>query len=76
MTQQPRDVRRVEIGLEEKGVVTFVRMDGDVHRVDVAFGEVLNEFCLFFGIEAEVGVDRENQPFLAGIATTLEEFLG
>lgn len=66
----------VELGFEEEGVVAFGRVDSDMHRFDACFFEVANEFGLFLGVEAEVGVDREDEKFVAGFFAAGEEVFG
>lgn len=56
--------------------MTFSGVDGDVHGVDFGGFEVADEFGLFFGEEAEVGVDREDEEFLPGFLTAFEEVSG
>jgi len=55
--------------------VAFGRVDGDVHGVDVCGFEVANEFGLFFGIEAEVGVDGEDEEFVPCFFAATKEVL-
>ena len=66
----------VELGLQEEGVVTFGGVYGDVHRFHLDVFEAFYELRLFFGIEAEVRVDGEDEEFVTGLFATLEEFLG
>ncbi len=51
-------------------------MDSDVHDVDLGILEVFHEFGLFFRIEAEVGVDGEDEPVLSGVSAAGEEVFG
>ncbi len=64
----------VEVGLEEEGVVAFGGVHGDVDGGDVGLFEVADEFCLFLGVEAEVGVDGEDEEFMPGGFAAGEEF--
>lgn len=48
------EMRGVEFGFEQEGVVTFVRVHGDHHAGGATFFQDLGELRLFFGIEAEV----------------------
>lgn len=68
-------MRGVEVGLEEEGVVAFGGVHGDVDSGDVGLFEVADEFCLFFGVEAEVGVDGEDEELMPGGFAAGEEFL-
>jgi hypothetical protein len=56
--------------------VAFFRVHGDVHAIDFGTLEVLDQFGLFFRVEAEVRIDREDQPALVGGAGALEEGCG
>ena len=64
----------VEVGLEEEGVVAFGGVHGDVDGGDAGLFEVADEFCLFLGVEAEVGVDGEDEEFVPGGFAAGEEF--
>ena len=55
--------------------MTFGGVDRDVHGVDVCRFEVSNELGLFFGVEAEVGIDGEDEELLPRLLAALEEFL-
>lgn len=70
------DVGGVELGFEEEGVVTFCGVHGDVHGVDFCVFEVFDELGLFFGVEAEVGVDGEDEKAVTGFFAAGEEFFG
>lgn len=52
--------------------MAFFRVHGDVHAIDFGALEVLDQFGLFFRVEAEVRIDREDQPALVGGAGALE----
>ncbi len=67
------DVGSVEFGLEEKGVVAFGGVDGDVHGVHIGLFEVFDEFGLLLGIKAKVGVDGEDEELVAGGLAAGEE---
>lgn len=69
-------MRGVEIRFEEEGVVSLGGMDGDVHGIDVCFLKVFYEFRLFLRVEAEIGIDGEDEPFLSGFCAAVEEFVG
>lgn len=56
--------------------MAFGGVDGDVHGVDAGAFEVGDELGLLFGVEAEVRVDGEDEPFLAGGGARGEEVLG
>ncbi len=50
-------------------------MDGEIHGGDVSALQRADELCLFFGIEAEVGIDAEDQvvmPRIAGAGEGME----
>lgn len=66
----------VEFGLEEEGVVAFVGVHGDMHGVHVSVLKVLDEFGLFLGVEAEIGVDGEDEEPMTGSLAAGEEVLG
>lgn len=66
----------VKLGLKEEGIVPFGGVDGDVHGVHVGVFEVFDEFGLFFRIEAEVGVDGEDEEFVAGGLAAGEKVFG
>ena len=76
VAEQVVDVGSVEFRLEEEGIVAFVRVDGDVEIVDVGLFEVANEFGLFFGVDAEVGVDGEDEVFVPGFAGAGQKLSG
>ena len=48
-------------------------MDGEIHGGDVSALQRADELCLFFGIEAEVGIDAEDQVVMPRIAGAGEE---
>ena len=54
--------------------MAFGGVHGDVHGGDVGLFEVADEFCLFLGVEAEVGVDGEDEEFLPGGLAAREKF--
>ncbi len=56
--------------------MAFGGVHGDVHGVDVGFLKVFHKFGLFFGIEAEVGVDGEDEEFVPGFLAPEEKILG
>ena len=63
----------VEFGFEEKGVVTFTGVDGDVHGGDFGLLEVLYELSLFFRVEAKICIDGEDEEAVAcGLASSEE----
>lgn len=68
------DVGGVEVGFEEERVVAFGGVHGDVDGGDVGLFQVADEFCLFLGVEAEVGVDGEDEEFMPGGLAAGEEF--
>ena len=73
MPEHPRNVGRVVVGFEQEGIVALVRVDGQVHHVDLRLLEVLHQLGLFFRVETEVGVDGEHQPPLAGLGAAGEQ---
>ena len=56
--------------------MAFGGVDGDVHGVHFDVFEVFYEFGLFFGIEAEVGIDGEDEEFVPGFLAPEEKILG
>ena len=58
----------VEGGFEQEGIVSLFRVHGDVHVRDTGCFQPAHEFGLFLGIEAEIGVDTEDEPVMAGAA--------
>lgn len=69
-------MRGVEVGLKEERVVAFVGVNGDVHGFDAGFFEMFLELGLFFGVEAEVRVDGEEEPALLVGAAAVKELGG
>ena len=66
----------VEFGLEEKGIVAFGGVHRDVHGIDFGIFEMLDEFGLFLGVEAEIGIDREDEELMTGGLAAGEEVFG
>lgn len=58
-------MRRVECRFKEKGIVAAIGVDGDMDIGDVRVLEVSDEVGLFFGIEAIIFVDTEDQVMVA-----------
>ena len=67
------EVGGVEFGLEEEGIVAFVGVHGDHHAGRAGFFEHGGQFGLFFGVEAEVGIDAEDEVVVSGLGGALEE---
>lgn len=56
--------------------MAFVRVDGDMDGVHIGLLEMFDDFGLLFGVEAEVGIDREDQEFMTSSIAAGEEVLG
>ena len=58
------DAVGIEMGFEEEGVVAFVGVDGDVLHGDAVSLELLDDVFLLVGVEADIGVDAEDEVVL------------
>ena len=74
--QHHLNVRGVELGLEEEGVVPLLRMDREEEVRDLGTAQFIDKGGLLFGVKAVVLVDAENQILMIGLARATEEFVG
>ena len=69
--QEMGELRGVELGFEQEGIVAFFRMDGAAEEGNVCGFQFGGEEFLFFGIKADIGIDGEEKE--ADMAQGAEE---